>query len=267
MNQLIVSEQMVTDRARELGRALGHSEVFRGYEHALELYQGDPSAVDLLEQARRLQQEASAEEMLWGNPGGACAEKLASLREQVRAHPAVQALQHAESELVALLFSLVLKLGDLTGIDYAEACTGRSLSGCGPTRAPEDSAGALRSSPELTSAIQTLAGLITETEAYHRFDGARRKFQQDPEVVQIRKQAKTAIEAYIRAQQKDTVTVEIIQNVRNAQDSLRQHPVVQEFSAKRKEVHTLFQQVNLTVGEVLGLDVAQAVAPATGCCG
>ncbi len=267
MQKTFVSEQAVIDGARELGRALGAARAFRDYEQALEQYQSDMSAADLIEQVRRLQQGASMQEMLWGDPGSDWAERLASLQRQMRAHPAIQALQRAEEGLTALLFGLVLRLGNLTGIDYAEACTGRSLSGCGPNRAVKEFDAALSNSPGVTSAIETLVASIAETEPYHRFEAAKRKFQHDPEVAQIRRQAKAAVEAYIRAQQDGTTTLEIIQQVRTAQDSLREHPVVQEFSAKRQEVHTLFQQVNLTVGEILGLDVAQAVAPAAGCCG
>jgi cell fate (sporulation/competence/biofilm development) regulator YlbF (YheA/YmcA/DUF963 family) len=267
MKQASVSERVVIDTARELGRALGASKVFRGYERALEQYQGDPSAADLLEQVQRAQQDASTQEMLWGGSGSDGAERLASLQQQIRAHPAIRQLQQAETELGALLFGTVLKLGDLTGIDYAEACTGRALSGCGPARPAEEFAAALRDSPEVSAAVETLGRSIQEIDAFQRFEGARRAFQNDPGVIRIREHVKSAVGAYVEAQKTSAVTLDVIENVRTAQNSLREHPLVQNFSRKRQEVHSAFQTVNQAVGEVLGIDIAQIVAPASGCCG
>jgi cell fate (sporulation/competence/biofilm development) regulator YlbF (YheA/YmcA/DUF963 family) len=267
MEKAIVNEQTVIARARELGRALGASKAFRVYERALERYQSDPSAADLLEQVRRLEQEASMHQMLWGNPGGDWAEKLACLQQRVRAHPAIQALQKAETELAELLFGTVLKLGELTGIDYAEACTGRSLSGCGPARPAEEFAAALRDSPEIVAAVETLARSIQEADSFHRLEVARRAFQNDPVVVRIQKEVKSALEAYVEAQNNSAITLDVIENMRTVQNRLREHPLVQEFSKRREEVHSAIQAVNQALGEVLGIDVAQVVAPASGCCG
>jgi cell fate (sporulation/competence/biofilm development) regulator YlbF (YheA/YmcA/DUF963 family) len=267
MGQATVGEQAVVDRARELGRAIGASKAYRNYERALERYQDDPSAADLLEQLRRVEQEASTQEMLWGNPGGDWAEKLASLQQQIRAHPVIRQLQQAETELGALLFGTVLKLGDVTGIDYAEACTGRALSGCGPARPAEESAAALRDSPEVSAAVQNLGRSIQETDAFQRFKAARSAFQNDPGVVRIREQVRSAVGAYVEAQKNGSLTLDVIGNVRTAQNRLREHPLVQNFSRKRQDVHSTFQVVNQIVGEVLGIDIAQVVAPASGCCG
>jgi len=261
-----VSEQVVIDTARELGRALGASKVFRGYERALEQYQGDPSAADLLEQVQRAQQEASMQEMLWGGSGDG-AEKLASLQQQVRVHPAIRDLQQAETELGALLFGTVLRLGDLTRIDYAEACTGRALSSCGPARPAEEFATALRDSPEISEVVETLGRSIQETDAFRRFEVARSAFQNDPGVVRIREQVKSAVGAYVQAQKNGSVTLNVIENVRTVQNKLREHPLVQDFSSRRQEVYNALQAVNQAVGEVLGIDIAQIVAPASGCCG
>jgi len=267
MKQASVGEQMAIDRARELGRALGASRAFRDYERALEQYQMDPSAADLLEQVRRLEQEASMQEMLWGDSGGDWAEKLASLQQQIRAHPTIRDLQQAETELSALLFGTVLRLGDLTGIDYAEACTGRGLSGCGPSRPTEEFAAALRDSPEISAAVETLGRSIQDTDAFHRFKAARSAFQNDRGVVRIREQVKSAVGAYVEAQKNGSVTLDVIENVRTAENRLREHPLVQDFSSRRQEVHSAFQAVNQAVGETLGIDVARIVAPASGCCG
>jgi len=267
MKQAATSEQAVVDRARELGRALGASKAFRNYERALERYQDDPSAADLLEQLRRVEQEASTQEMLWGNPGGDWAEKLASLQQQIRAHPAIRDLQQAETKLGALLFGTVLKLGDVTGIDYAEACTGRALSGCGPARPAEEFAAALRDSPEISAAVEALGRSLRETDAFQRFEVARSAFQNDSSVIRIRDQLKSAVGAYVEAQKNGSVTLDVIENVRTVQNKLREHRLVQDFSRGRQEVHSAFQMVNQAVGEVLGIDVAQVVAPASGCCG
>lgn len=266
MQMASVSGLMVVDRARELGRALGASRAFRAYESALEGYQGDPSANNLLEQVRRLEQEAPMKEMAWGGSSD-WAERLASLQQQIRAHPAIRSLQQAETELAELLVGTVLKLGELTGIDYAEACTGRGLSGCGPDRPTEELAEAYRDSPEISTAVDALGRSIQETDAFQGFEVARRAFQNDPDVVGIRKEVKSAVEAYIKAQNNGSVTLDVIQSVRTAQNRLREHPLVQDFSRRRQEAHSVFQSVNQAVGEVLGIDVAQVVAPASGCCG
>jgi cell fate (sporulation/competence/biofilm development) regulator YlbF (YheA/YmcA/DUF963 family) len=267
MNHSIVSEQTVIGKARNLARSLGASKTFRDYESALELYLHDPAAADLLEQARRLEQEASTQEMLWGNSDDGWSERLISLRQSVRMNPAIQALQQAEAGLTALLFGTVFRLGELTGIDYAEACTGRSLSGCGSARPTEEFAAVLRESPEISAAVEALARSVQETEAFHRFESAKSSFQNDPDVVRIRKEAEVAVGNYVEAERNWSVTQEAIQNVRTAQNRLREHPVVQEFSKRRQDIHGVFKAVNQAVGEVLGIDIAQIVAPATGCCG
>jgi cell fate (sporulation/competence/biofilm development) regulator YlbF (YheA/YmcA/DUF963 family) len=267
MNHGSVSEPAVVERARELGRALGASRAFREYEQAREQYRDDPSAAALLEQVRRLQQEASVQTMLWGDAGSEGAETLASLQQQIRAHPVIRQLQQAETELGTLLFGTVLRLGDLTGIDYAEACTGRALSGCGPARSAEEFAATLHDSSEVLAAVEALARSLQEIDAFHRFELARRAFQNDAGITRIREQVKSAVAAYFEAQKDGSVNQEVIENVRNAQNRLREHPLVQDFARKRQGVHSAFQTVNQAVGEVLGIDIAQIVAPASGCCG
>jgi cell fate (sporulation/competence/biofilm development) regulator YlbF (YheA/YmcA/DUF963 family) len=266
MRQATVGEQVVIDGASKLGRALGASRAFRDYEQAFEQYQSDPSAAELLEKVRRVQQEGSTQEMLWGDSGD-WAERLASLQQQVRAHPVIRALQQTETELAALLFGTALKLGQMTGIEYAEACTGRSLAGCGPSRGSEEFAVALRSAPEVSSALEALGGAIGETDAYRKFEVAMTAFQNNTEVIDLRKRVRSVVGAYVEAQQNGKVDLGLIQNVRAAQNQLRDHPVVQEFSRRRQDAHGVFQAVNQAISEILGIDVAQAVAPASGCCG
>jgi len=267
VKQASVSEQAVVDMARELGRALGASKAFRCYERALEQYQSDVSAADLLEQVRRLEQEASMKEMLWGDSGGDWAEKLASLRQQVRAHPVIRALQQTETELTALLFGTVLKLGEMTGIDYAEACTGRSLSGCGPAGVPEHAGAVLADAPEIRKAMGELGDLIRDTSAYQLYAESRQAFSEDSNLKRLRKEIRDSRETYLRAQGEGRVTLDLIERVRAAQSRLQEHPSVVAFSQKRRDMYRVMQEINRAIGDVVGIDIAQVVAPRAGCCG
>jgi cell fate (sporulation/competence/biofilm development) regulator YlbF (YheA/YmcA/DUF963 family) len=267
MSQSIVGEQIVIGKARDLARALGESQGFRDYERALEHYRQDLAAADLLEEAHRLEAETSTQVMLWGDSGDDRSEVLASLRQRLLMNPAIQALQQAEDRLAALLFGVVLRLTDMTGIDYAEACTGRKLSGCGPAPPPEEFAAGLRESPEISAAVETLGRSIQEAEAFQRFEVARRNFQNDAGVVHIRNQVKAAVATYIEAERNGALTQDLIQDVRSAQSRLREHAIVQEFSKRRQDIHDVFKNVNQAIAEILGIDIARMVAPATGCCG
>ena len=267
MKQASVSEQTVMDRARELGRALGASMAFRDYERALEQYQGDPSASNLLEQVRRLEQDASVQQMLWGNSEGDWSEKFASLQQQIRAHPAIRDLQQAETELGALLFGTVLRLGEMTAIDYAEACTGRSLSGCGPAGVPEHAGAVLADAPEIRKAMEELGDLIRDTSAYQLYAESRQAFSEDSNLKRLRKETRDSRETYLRAQGEGRVTLDLIERVRAAQSRLQEHPSVVAFSQKRRDMYRVMQEINRAIGDVVGIDIAQVVAPRAGCCG
>lgn len=266
MRQTIVGERPVIDRASELGRALGASSAFRDYEQALEQYQSDPSAAELLEKVRQVQQEASAQEMPWGESGD-WTERLASQQQQVRAHPVIRALQQTETELAALLFGTVLKLGEMTGIDYAEACTGRSLSGCGPTGVPEHAGAVLADAPEIRKAVEELGDLIRDTPAYQLYAESRRAFSEDSNLKRLRKEIRDSRETYLRAQGEGRVTLDLIERVRTAQSRLQEHPSVVAFSQKRRDMYRVMQEINRAIGDVVGIDIAQVVAPRAGCCG
>jgi cell fate (sporulation/competence/biofilm development) regulator YlbF (YheA/YmcA/DUF963 family) len=267
MENASVSGGAVADRARELGQALAASRAFRNYERARERYQNDPAAANLVARVRRLEAEDSVQRIIGEDAGGDWAENLASLRERVRAHPTIQALQQTESELLTLLFGAVLRLSDLTGIDYAEACTGRGASGCGPTRPKEQFVAALVDSAEVSLAVETLAHSLRETGAFMEFAAAKGRFRNDPDLVAVRKQVKSAVSAYAEAEKNGALTQDLAQNVRTSQNKLREHPLVQEFSRRRQEVNRVFQTINQAIGEVAGIDIAQIVAPASGCCG
>jgi len=259
--------QVMVDKACQLARELGSSRPFQEYERAREQFEVDPSASALLGEFRSVQQQASTDEMLWGNSRSEWAGKMAEMEARVRAHPTIHTLQEAENRLMALLFGCVLRLGDLTRIDYAEACTGRSLNGCGPARFSEEIKSVVPRLPEVDKAIEVLGQSIKQAAPYQAFEQARSAFLNSPEVSHIRKQMKDAQTRFIEAQGDGRLTLDLIDEVRSAQNELREHPVVLTFSEKRQEVHQLFQVVNRAVSEVLGIDVAEVVAPKAGCCG
>jgi cell fate (sporulation/competence/biofilm development) regulator YlbF (YheA/YmcA/DUF963 family) len=260
-------EQVMVDKARQLARELGSSRPFQEYERAREQFEADPSASALLGELRSVQQQTSTDEMLWGNSRSEWAAKMAEMQARVRAHPTIRTLREAENRLMALLFGCVLRLGDLTGIDYAEACTGRSLNGCGPAPFSAEIRSVVTQLPEVEKAIGVLGQSIQQATPYQALAQARGAFQNNPELSRIRKQTKDTQTRFIEAQGDGRLTLDLIDEVRSAQNELREHPVVLTFSEKRQEVHQLFQVVNRAVSEVLGIDVAEMVAPKTGCCG
>ena len=267
MRETIVRDQLLTDKAQTLARRLGAAKAFRDCERALEKYQSDPSAASILAEFRELQQELSTTAMLWGEPNSQRAEELRMLQRRVETHPTILAVQQAESELLTLLVGCVLRLGELTGIDYVEACTGRSLSGCGPGLAPAEIKSALANVPEVQSALEELAQSIKQTISYQMFEEARRTFLNDPEVNRIREEMNNAQRRYLQAQSEGQVTLNLIQEVRSTQSQLREHAAVKHFAETRRQVLPLFQSVNRAISEALGIDVAQMLAPARGCCG
>ncbi len=101
---------------------------------------------------------------------------------------------------------------------------------------------------------------IKATPVGQRFAEAKRRFEGDKEVQSLME----TIQNFQKAQQSLQSTD--IQSVRKAQTRLRSHPVVQEFVAARDAVGVLLRDANREVSEVLGIDVAQTVAPASGCC-
>jgi cell fate (sporulation/competence/biofilm development) regulator YlbF (YheA/YmcA/DUF963 family) len=266
MQAVIIDEKLLSAQAREVASRMGASTRFKKYERALEHFQSDPSASALMESMGEVQKKASREILPWGE-SNEWNKKLDELNEQVRNHPTIQNLRKAESQLVDLLLSFALRLGDLTAIDYAEACTGRGLNGCGPSRIPQEVKTLVAESVELEGAVGELGRIITQTAEYRKFERARKSFETDPGLCEIRKEMKEVRSRYLKAERDGRLTVEQIDQVRSAQGRLQDHPVVKLFFRERQEMEKIIQSVNRIVSDNLGIDVAGTLAPTGGCCG
>ncbi len=266
MQAVSADENLLSAQAREVASQMGASARFKKYEQALEHFQSDSSAGALMESLSEVQERASKEILPWEEMEERDKE-LEELNEQVRNHPTIQTLQKAESQVVELLLSFALKLGDLTGIDYAEACTGRGLNGCGPSKIPEEVKSLVAKSRELESAIGELGRLIAETAQYRTFERARKSFETDAELCEIRRELKEARRRYLNAERDGRLTVDLINQVRSTQNRIQNHPAVKLFFRERREMERVIQSVNRVVSDKLGIDVAGTLAPAGGCCG
>jgi cell fate (sporulation/competence/biofilm development) regulator YlbF (YheA/YmcA/DUF963 family) len=262
-----VEEQAILSKAKRLASVLGASQPFRNCESVLQEFQNDASAGHLIAEFRRIQQEASTHQQLWDAPDTNLYAQLRALQERIEAHPVLRKLQQSESALLELLLGCVLRLGNLCEVDFVEACTGRSLAGCGTPQPPTDATASLSFYSEVSSAAEELAQGIRQSDAFRKYVQAKDSFQRDANVNRLREEMRNAQRDYLQAQNEGRVTLEMIEHVRAIQNQLREHPAIHRFSEARRDFYQLFQTVNRTVSEVLGMDVAQTLAPAQGCCG
>lgn len=263
----IAEEQAIFEKARMLATALGNAMAFRDCQRALQEYQNDPSAASLVAEFSRLLQEVSTHEQLWGEPDTHRYTQLRTLQARLDAHPVVRRVREAESALLDLFLGSVLRLGVLTGVDYVEACTGRGLSGCGPGRLPMELMDAINSVPQVSSALDDLGKSICQLSAYRDFEQLRDTFQNDPGIKRLREGMQVAQDRYLQARNDGSLNAEVIDQVRATQRRLQEHSAIAQFGQARRDLYQLLQAVNRTVSEILGMDVAQTLAPSSGCCG
>jgi cell fate (sporulation/competence/biofilm development) regulator YlbF (YheA/YmcA/DUF963 family) len=101
------------------------------------------------------------------------------------------------------------------------------------------------------------------TPVVRRFAEATRRYEADQEVQALMEK----LRRFQQAQQTGGALPAELQDVRDAQMRVRNHPAVQEVFAARDAVGAFFQETNLVISEVLGLDFGQTAGPAAdGCC-
>jgi cell fate (sporulation/competence/biofilm development) regulator YlbF (YheA/YmcA/DUF963 family) len=219
-------------------------------------------------EVRRLQHEIATEEMLWGDADTAKVDRLRILEEQLQRRLSPSPSPTSQSELTELLLACVSRLADLTGIDYMEACTGRSLSGCCGSRVPADFQKLmLVNSSALLAAIEELAGALKQSDPFLAFERARDTFLNDLEINSLRREAEAVQKEFLAAQRDGSLSLELIDRVRSSQRKLRDHPLVACFSQSRLKAHELIQSVNRAIRDGLRLDPAQILSTSGGNCG
>ncbi len=108
----------------------------------------------------------------------------------------------------------------------------------------------------------TFVDALKSTSAVQRFIGAAHRFESDQEVQTLM----GVLRQFQLAQQAATISRADLQEVRDAQIHIRNHPVVVDFLTARDEVGMLLQETNRVISEVLGLDFGQTAGPAGGSC-
>jgi cell fate (sporulation/competence/biofilm development) regulator YlbF (YheA/YmcA/DUF963 family) len=97
---------------------------------------------------------------------------------------------------------------------------------------------------------------LLATPAIRRFREAARQFETDPEVQSLLE----TLQRFQQAQQAGLDLSNSLQDIRDLQLQIRNHPVVQEFLSARDEAGALLQETNVAISQPLGLDFAQTAA-------
>lgn len=103
---------------------------------------------------------------------------------------------------------------------------------------------------------------LRATSVVGRFAEATRRYEADQEVQALME----TLRRFQQAQQTGEVLPSELEDVRDAQVRVRNHRVVQEYLAARDAVGAFFQETNLVISEVLGLDFGQTAGPAASSC-
>jgi len=97
---------------------------------------------------------------------------------------------------------------------------------------------------------------LLATPAIRRFREAARQFETDPQVQSLLE----TLQRFQQAQQAGLDLSDSLQDIRDTQLQIRNHPVVQEFLSAREEASALIQETNLAISQPLGLDFGQTAA-------
>ena len=111
----------VLDAAHQLGRALAESPAYEAFEAADQRVRDDADAQQALQAMREAQQRLG-----WRARAGALTEdernELMALNAEVRRQPAIQAIQSAQSTLMAEARAAADIITDAAGVDFASTC-------------------------------------------------------------------------------------------------------------------------------------------------
>ena len=122
----------------------------------------------------------------------------------------------------------------------------------------------------MTEAMQRAAeefvSSLEATPVLTGFRAARKEFDENQEVLELRRRLSELSSGYQRKQANNTVTEEDIALLRAAQNSLSNHPVVIRFGYSRQALVLTFRSCDQAISEELGFEFATLAAPAS-CCG
>lgn len=118
---------------------------------------------------------------------------------------------------------------------------------------------------EILERTRQFVAALKAVPAVQRFKVAEQRFRTDPELQRIMEELRQKMETFREAQAAGTLRAEQVQQVREAQGRLQQHPLVQEFSAARETAGLFLQETNRVISEILGLDFGQLIRAGGAC--
>ncbi len=119
---------------------------------------------------------------------------------------------------------------------------------------------------EVQQSAQEFASDLEMTPIMIAFRAARKDFETNEDVLELRHRLSVLNEGYQRKQANNEVTQEDIALLRATQHALTNHPAVVHFSRTRQELLAMFRSCDETISEELGFAFAASAAPAS-CCG
>ncbi len=121
----------------------------------------------------------------------------------------------------------------------------------------------------MTEAIQRAAeqfvSCLETTPAMIDYRATRKEFDENQEVLELRRSFSVLSSGYQQKQANNTVTEEDIARLRAAQNSLSSHPVVIRLGYSRQALALVFRSCDRAISEELDLEFAELAAPAS-CC-
>ena len=115
-------------------------------------------------------------------------------------------------------------------------------------------------------AAEEFVSCLEATPALGGYRAARKEFDENQEVLDLRRRLSVLSSGYQRKQANNTVTEEDIALLRAAQSSLSNHPLVIRFGYSRQALVLTFRSCDQAISEELGFEFATLAAPAS-CCG
>ncbi len=114
-------------------------------------------------------------------------------------------------------------------------------------------------------AVDEFVSCLEATPSMTGYKAARKEFDEDQEVLELRRRLSVLSSGYQRKQGNSTVTEEDIALLRAAQNALSNHPVVMRFGYSRQALMLTFRSCDRAISEELGFEFAEVAAPAS-CC-
>jgi cell fate (sporulation/competence/biofilm development) regulator YlbF (YheA/YmcA/DUF963 family) len=113
------ADNAVFDAARTLAGAVGVSEPFQEFEAALNAFQSDDKARELLSDYRKAERKAQME-MSWGGLSQGTEKKLSGLKQETLTNPVISRYFASQEALVGELKELNAYITKKIGFDFAD---------------------------------------------------------------------------------------------------------------------------------------------------